>query len=79
MIYKDVINTITIIVIALIFIMIAGIFLYKHENCNILEKNPMFFALGIVFASGGASILFNLITKSILPDDLKERINTIKS
>ncbi len=75
---KEIINTITVIIIAIIFIMIAGIFLYKHENADILDKNPIYFALGIAFAGGGSSIIFNLLQKNILPSHLRDRINLIK-
>ncbi len=75
---KHIINIITIIIIAIIFILIAGNFLYIHENSSVLEKNPFYFALGIAFASGGASILFSLFSKNILPTELSEEISNIK-
>jgi hypothetical protein len=75
---KHYINLTTIIIIAVIFILIAGNFLYIHEKSEMPHKNPIYFALGIVFASGGASILFNLLNKNILPTELYEEISNIK-
>lgn len=76
---KHYINLATIIVIAIIFIMISGIFLYIHENSDVLVKNPLYFALGLAFASGGATILFNIFSKNILPTELHMEIDDIKN
>lgn len=76
--WKHIINIITVIIIAMIFILIAGNFLYIHENSDVMEKNPIFFALGLAFAGGGSSILFNLVSKNFLPKELHNEISEIK-
>ncbi len=76
---KHYINVLTIIAIAITFILISGIFLYIHEHSEVLTKNPLYFALGIAFAGGGSSILFELFSRNMLPVELHQEIENIKS
>ena len=71
------INFMTIIVLAVICIHIAGIFLYKHESMNILDKQPIYFALGIGFAGLGSGILLTLLKNFILPAELNNELTSI--
>lgn len=75
---KHYINLLTVIIISVIFILIAGIFLYLHESQDLEKKEPIYFAMGIVFASGGASIIFNMFIKNLLPTELYDEIDHIK-
>ncbi len=72
------INSITIIVISIIFMLCAGIFLYLHESEELENKFPLYFAAGIILASWGANILFHMFIKNVLPDELYTEINNIK-
>jgi hypothetical protein len=71
---KKILNTTTTMLIALTFIIISGILIYTHENMPLTEKNPIYFALGIAFASGGASIFFGMLSNHALPDEIAERV-----
>ncbi len=73
MLHYLVLRHLLLITIALIFIVFSGIFLYMNENLPTEERNPLFFALGIAFASGGASIIFNMIVKTF-PEHIHKEI-----
>lgn len=75
---KHYINLLTVTIIAIILMLGAGIFLYLHENAVLEEKNPIYFAAGIVLASWGANILFNMFIKNVLPAELYNEIDHIK-
>mgnify|MGYP000299382484 CR=1 FL=1 len=73
------INSLTIIVISIIFILGSGIFLYLHESEPVEKKIPIYFAMGIILASWGANLLFSMFIKNVLPHELySEIINIIK-
>ena len=76
---KKIINFITIIILAMICINVAGIFLYKHERMNMLEKNPIYFALGIGFAGLGAGILLALFRSYLIPKELNQTLARISN
>ncbi len=71
---KKILNTVTTLVIALTFIIISGILIYTHDNTPLENKDPIYFALGIAFASGGASVFFGMLSKHILPDEIAEKV-----
>ncbi len=75
---QNIINSITIAVISMIFILCAGIFLYLHESEELENKFPLYFAAGIILASWGANILFHMFIKTVLPGELYAEINNIK-
>jgi hypothetical protein len=79
MITQSNINLVTIIVISLGFIFIGGAFFYIHNEPGIYGKNPLFWALGISMASGGGSLLIGILTKHLLPKELLQEMNNIKS
>lgn len=73
------VNLITIIIIAMGFIFLGGTFFYKHLSSPIHERQPIYWALGISLASGGGSLLIKLILKNLLPYDILNEMNNIKS
>jgi hypothetical protein len=72
------VNSLTIAIISIIFMLCAGIFLYLHESEELENKFPLYFAAGIILASWGANILFHMLIKNVLPCELYEEINSIK-
>ena len=73
------INVLTIFILALIFIHIAGICLYKHEHTDIRHKNPIYLAMGFGFAGLGGSILLSLLEARLLPKPLREEILMLRN
>jgi hypothetical protein len=61
------IHLITVILIAIGLIFLGGSLFYIHSTQQSHERNPIFWALAIALASGGGSILINLIFKTVLP------------
>ena len=66
------IRSLTIIIIGIIFLLISSIFLDIYDNSNILERNPIYRALGFGFATTGGAVIFNIISNLLIPSDLKE-------
>jgi hypothetical protein len=75
----DNIHLITVILIAIGLIFLGGSLFYIHSTPQPHERNPIFWALAIALASGGGSILINLISKTMLPLQISQKMRELKN
>jgi hypothetical protein len=72
------INLLTIILLAMSFICIGGVFYDLSSSQDMHMRQPLFWPLAIGFSSGGGSIIIGLLLKHLLPTELMDEMRSIK-
>ena len=72
-------GTLTLIVIALIFLYAGSGMHFIYESQPYQNKNPLYWTFGVSFAYMGAGILSALLLTSILPSHLMETISDTRT
>lgn len=76
MLTQENINLITVIILAMVFMTIGGIFYDIHSHLPLHEREPIYWPMSIGFSSAGGALIIGLLMKTLLPIDL---FNDMKS
>lgn len=72
------VNLLTIILIAMSFICIGGVFYDLSNSQDMHMRQPLFWPLAIGFSSAGGALMIGLLLKHFLPFEIMEEMRSIK-
>lgn len=78
MLSRKIVNLLTIILIAMSFICIGGVFNDLSNSQDMHMRQPLFWPLAIGFSSAGGGLILGLVLKHFLPFELIEEMRNIK-
>jgi len=78
MLSRENVNLLTIILIAMSFICIGGVFYDLSNSQDMHMRQPLFWPLAIGFSSAGGSLMIGLLLKHFLPIEIMEEMRSIK-
>jgi uncharacterized membrane protein len=79
MLSKKNVNLLTIIIIAFIFIFIGGVLFDLSNNQESHTTQPLYWPLAIGFSSSGGALLIGIFLRTLLPFELLQEIQELKT
>jgi amino acid transporter len=73
------VNLLVIIILAMIFITIGGIFYDVHSHLQLYEREPILWPLAIGFSTAGGALILGLMLRHFVPVDVMNEMRNIRA